>query len=86
MFPGDDVMRVIGLRHVDAEWQPDLADLPPACRDQTPPLQTPAAVAQRIAEIPTLLYVKSECDRQLLAVAAVKLVAFGIGALAASVA
>jgi hypothetical protein len=38
-------------------------------------LQTPAAVAQRIEEIPTLLYVESECDRQLLAVAAAKLVA-----------
>jgi hypothetical protein len=75
VVPPDDVLRLIHLRHGDAEWQPDLADLPAACRDQKPPLQTPAAVAQRIEEIPTLLYVESECDRQLLAVAAAKLVA-----------
>jgi hypothetical protein len=32
-------------------------------------------VVERIAQIPTRLYIASECDRQLLAVAATKLVA-----------
>ena len=75
VFPGDDVLRVVPLRHIEAEWRPDLADLPGACRGETPPLQSPAAVADRVAAIPTRLHVKSECDRQLLAVAAAKLVA-----------
>jgi len=72
VFPEDDVLRVVVLRHMDAVWA--IADLPPACRNEQPPLNTPEAVAQRIAEIPTRLRVKSECDRQLLAASATKLV------------
>jgi hypothetical protein len=38
-------------------------------------IRTPEAVRERIAEIPTRLGPPSECDRQLLASAAAKLVA-----------
>jgi hypothetical protein len=75
VVPDDDTLRLIPLRHRDAAWRPDLSDLPPTCRDERPPLTTPAAVADRIAEIPTRLHVKSACDRDLLATAAAKLVA-----------
>jgi hypothetical protein len=38
-------------------------------------VQTAEAVKERLSEIPTRLYLPSECDRELLAVAAAKLVA-----------
>ena len=75
VIPGRDTARLILLRHIDAEWRADLSDLPDACRGATPPLRSPADVTQRIAQIPTRLHVASECDRQLLATAAAKLVA-----------
>jgi predicted acylesterase/phospholipase RssA len=75
VFPGRETARVIVLRHIDAEWREDLADLPAACRGERPPLQSPTAVVERIAQIPTSFNIASECDRQLLATAATKLVA-----------
>ena len=63
------------LRHTDAKWAADMSDLPPSCRAEPELLQTPQAVRERIAEIPTRLGLKSECDRQLLESAAAKLVA-----------
>lgn len=75
VFPDQDTVRVVILRHTDAQWQDDLSDLPEACRHENPPLQSPADVVERLAEIPTRFYVASACDRQLLAIAAAKLVA-----------
>jgi hypothetical protein len=75
VIPGDDMFRVIPLRHIEARWRDDLSDLPPACHRVTPPLQSVVAVQERVAEIPTRLRVASECDRQLLATAAAKVVA-----------
>jgi hypothetical protein len=75
VFPDDQALRVILLRHVDAEWARDLRDLPPACRSERSAPQSPSAVLERIAAMPTRLHLKSPCDRQLLAVAAAKVVA-----------
>lgn len=75
VFPDDQTIRVIFLLHFDAEWQPDLSDLPAACRNQQPALRTPAQVRQLLAEIPTRLRIVSECHHQLLTVAAAKVVA-----------
>ncbi len=75
VFPGDETLRVVPLRHIEARWRDDLSDLPPACHRVTPPLESAAAVQERLAEIPTRLRVASECDRQLLARAAAKVVA-----------
>jgi hypothetical protein len=73
VFPDRNTIHVIPLRHLDAQWRDDLSDLPPACRDDQG-LRSPAAVMERLAEIPTRLVLKSECDRQLLATAAAKVV------------
>ena len=51
-----------------------MTDLPPACKAEATPLATPQEVIERIAEIPTRLVLTSECDRQLLAAAAAKVV------------
>ena len=75
VFPDSRTVNVIALRHTDAKWADDLNDLPPACKAEPEPMKTPRDVVERIAEIPTRLYLPSECDRQLLATAAQKLVA-----------
>ena len=75
VFPDDQTLRVIFLRHTDAQWKDDLSDLPQVCREESPPLDSPTAVVERIAEIPTRFKLKSECDRQLLITAAAKVVA-----------
>jgi hypothetical protein len=75
VFPDNQTMRVIFLRHTDAQWKEDLSDLPQVCREESPPLDSPTAVVERIAEIPTRFKLVSECDRQLLITAAAKVVA-----------
>ena len=57
-----------------------LEDIPPEARDsvlaaESEPMKTAEAVRERLSEIPTRLYLPSECDRELLSVAAAKLVA-----------
>jgi predicted acylesterase/phospholipase RssA len=73
VFPDSKTVTLITLRHTDAKWAADLSDLPPACKAES--LRTPEDVRERIAEIPTRLGLPSECDRQLVATAAAKLVA-----------
>jgi hypothetical protein len=75
VFPDDQTIRIVFLRHADAVWQDDLSDLPAACRDETPPLTSSTAVAERLAEISTRFWLASACERQLLATAAAKVVA-----------
>jgi hypothetical protein len=75
VFPDEQTIRVVQLRHTDAQWQPDLSDLPDACRQVDPPLDSPTAVTERLAEISTRFWLASACDRQLLHVAAAKVVA-----------
>jgi hypothetical protein len=75
VFPDNQTVRLVHLRHTDAQWQPGLSDLPAVCRKEDPPLDSPTAVVERIAEISTRFWLASECDRQLLQVAAAKVVA-----------
>jgi hypothetical protein len=75
VFPDRRSLDVLLLRHTDAKWVADMSDLPQACKAEPEPLKTPEEVVTRIAEIPTRLGLKSECDRQLLQAAASKLVA-----------
>ena len=75
VFPDNQTIRVIILRHTDAQWKDDLSDLPEVCRQESPPLDSPTAIVERIAEIPTRFKMTSECNRQLLITAAAKVVA-----------
>jgi hypothetical protein len=74
VFPDRKTISAVSLRHTDAKWAADMSDLPPACKAEATPLASPEEVRERIAEIPTRLGLPSECDRQLLATAATKLV------------
>jgi len=81
VIPDSKTATAIALRHTDAKWAADLSDLPPACKAEPEPLKTVLALQERISEIPTRLVIASECDRQLLATAAAKLVAEHKGAI-----
>ncbi len=74
VIPDRKTITGISLRHTDAKWAADMSDLPPACKAEPTPLKTPEEVRERIAEIPTRLFLPSDCDRQLLITAAAKLV------------
>ena len=74
VFPDDGTLRIIFLNHDHAEWDDDLSDLPEVCRNEQPPLTSPEDVQERIAEIPTKFVITSDCDRQLLRIAAAKVV------------
>jgi predicted acylesterase/phospholipase RssA len=75
VFPDSKTIALVALRHTDATWAADMSDLPPACKAEAKPLESPQAVRERIAEIPTALSLPSQCDRELLIAAATKLVA-----------
>lgn len=81
VIPDSKSATVVAIRHTDAKWAADLSDLPPACKAEPEPLKTVLALQERISEIPTRLVIASECDRQLLATAAAKLVAEHKGAI-----
>ena len=74
-FPWSRAALAVQLRHTDAVWQPNLSDLPDVCRQDNPGLDSPTAVVEHIAEISTRFWLASACDRQLLQVAAAKVVA-----------
>ncbi|HMK64891.1 MAG TPA: patatin-like phospholipase family protein [Thermodesulfobacteriota bacterium] len=74
VFPDDKTLRIVFLNHESAKWEEDLSDLPAACRNENPPLASPEEVQARIAALPTKFVIPSECDRQLLHMAAAKVV------------
>jgi len=75
LFPDDATLRIVFLNHENARWEDDLSDLPEACKSERPALVDPEDVQQRIAALPTKFDIPSECDRELLRVAAAKVVA-----------
>jgi predicted acylesterase/phospholipase RssA len=74
VLPDQRRIKIIVLRHTNAEWNKDLSDLPQACKDEESGLDSKEAVTQRLAQIPTLFKIESECDKQLLITAASKVV------------
>ena len=73
VLPDARTFKLIVLRHTDAKWKKDLSDLPEACKAKTDKW-TPQKISEYLAEIPTLLKIKSKCDKQLLIIAAAKVV------------
>lgn len=70
-----DQLKVITLRHTDAEWKEDLSDLPESCRKEEVQWKVRKAIVARLAGIPTRLWLASPCDRDLALAAADKVVA-----------
>jgi predicted acylesterase/phospholipase RssA len=75
LLPDARTVTVIVLRHTDAAWHDDLGDVPAVCRREESELNSPRAVNERLAQIPTRFAIDSDCDRQLLVAAAAKVVA-----------
>jgi predicted acylesterase/phospholipase RssA len=70
-----DQLRLITLRHTDAEWEEDLSDLPDSCSNEDVKWKLRNEVVERLAGIATRLWLASPCDRDLALVAAAKVVA-----------
>lgn len=75
LLPESANMLIVPVRHIDAQWDEDLSDLPESCRKENPPLSKPKEVVSRLAKIVTRLWLNSSCERDLVLVAARKVVA-----------
>src|SRR5262245_9700857 len=47
VFPDSNHVTVVVLRHTDAKWAADMSDLPPACKAEPKPLDSPDAIRER---------------------------------------
>jgi predicted acylesterase/phospholipase RssA len=74
VFPDERRLKFIQLRHIDAVWNEDMSDLPESCRKEDVTLSSPPMVKRRLSSIVTRLWIKSDCDRDLVTTAAAKLV------------
>ena len=74
VFPDSNTITIVWLRHTDVKWAEDLSDVPASCKAEGT-LKTPKDVDDRTSAIPTRLGLASECDRDLIYTAALKLVA-----------
>lgn len=70
-----DQIKLISLRHTDAEWNEDMSDLPDSCRKEEVIWKVRKEIVARLAGIPTRLWLASPCDRDLALAAAEKVVA-----------
>ena len=74
VLPDESRFKFIQLRHVDAVWLDDLSDLPESCKNEKVKLTNPLMVQKRLSSVVTRLWLESDCDRDLVSMAAVKLV------------
>ena len=74
VLPDEKRLTFLQLRHIDAVWTEDMSDLPASCKDEKVELANPPMVTKRLASVVTRLWLKSDCDRDLVAMAAAKVV------------
>jgi predicted acylesterase/phospholipase RssA len=74
ILPDQSRLTFLQLRHIDAVWKDDMSDLPASCKDEKEKLENPPMVTKRLASVVTRLWLSSDCDRDLVAMAAAKLV------------
>ena len=55
-------------------WKDDMSDLPESCQNEKVKAANPPMVKKRLSSVVTRLWIKSDCDRDLVALAAEKLV------------
>ena len=75
LLPDQSRMRLITLRHTDADWKEDLSDLPESCLSTDRTMTKPREVVRRLAGIATRLWLASPCHCDLTIAAAAKVVA-----------
>ncbi|BFU96127.1 MAG: hypothetical protein NTNFB02_28490 [Nitrospira sp.] len=74
ILPDESRFKFVQLRHIDADWKDDMSDLPESCKNEEVKMTNPPMVKKRLASVVTRLWLKSDCDRDLVATAAAKLV------------
>ncbi len=74
VLPDERRLKFLQLRHIDAVWKDDMSDLPDSCKNEEVKLTNPPMVTKRLASVVTRLWLESDCDRDLVAMAAAKLV------------
>jgi hypothetical protein len=74
VLPDEKRLTFLQLRHIDAVWKDDMSDLPDSCKKEDVKLANPPMVKKRLASVVTRLWLKSDCDRDLVAMAAAKVV------------
>ena len=74
VMPDERQLKFLQLRHIDAVWKEDMGDLPESCKKEEVKLTNPPMVKKRLASVVTRLWLESDCDRDLVATAAAKLV------------
>ncbi len=74
VMPDESRLKFLQLRHVDAVWNEDVSDLPESCKNEKVKLTNPPMVKQRLSSVVTRLWIESDCDRDLVSMAAAKLV------------
>ena len=74
VLPDEKRLTFLTLRHIDAVWKEDMSDLPASCKDEKVKLANPPMVTKRLASVVTRLWLESDCDRDLVAMAAAKVV------------
>ena len=72
--PGPDRIRIVRLRHTDAQWAEDLSDIPESCKKEKVNWKSPKDVGHRLAGVVTRLWLESTCDQDLVLTAAAKVV------------
>jgi hypothetical protein len=75
LLPGPLEIVLIGLRHTDAQWTDDLSELPESCKKEGVKWKSPRDVSEHLAGVVTRLFLKSTCDRDLVVLAAQKVIA-----------
>ena len=75
LLPDPSRLRIIKLQHTDAKWKEDLSDIPESCKEEDPGWESPDDVKQHLAGIVTRLWLKSDCDQDLILSSAEKVVA-----------
>jgi predicted acylesterase/phospholipase RssA len=66
LLPPDHIVKVIVLRHTEDVWPDWRTAMPKACRDEGVVFNSQKDVTQRLALVPTLFKISSECDKALL--------------------
>ncbi|WP_455376842.1 patatin-like phospholipase family protein [Petrachloros mirabilis] len=74
IVPGPDRIAVFRLRHTEAQWAQDLSDLPDSCKKDKVNWKSPKDVGRHLAGIVTRLWIESTCDRDLVLLAATKVI------------
>jgi len=81
LLPGPVEILLIRLKHTDAQWKDDLSDLPESCRKENVSWKSPKEVSTHVSGVVTRLFLKSQCDQDLVAQAAEKVISQNVPAI-----